>query len=166
MFRVPDFAECIFVSFLAASVSFHDAQPNFHFAITSTRFWLRCLHDFLWKKRCGIHYFAQEERENCLKFVKHILVVLSMHSVIIFQSNLTVSSFMSICVFTIAKLIKDKCLRIAITHASYVLSYRVWDAQSQSKRHELCTYYLYVQLCVNRYIYECVVHVPTENRFQ
>ena len=59
--------------------------------------------------------FHEKNDEKFLKFANvSFLVVSSTYSVISFQSNLTVSSFLSIRVFGMAKLIKDKCLRIAI----------------------------------------------------
>lgn len=57
----------------------------------------------------------EKKRREIFEFCKRVVfVVFSTHSVISFQSNLTVSSFLSIRVFGMAKLIKDKCLRIAI----------------------------------------------------
>lgn len=119
---MPDFAECI-ISFLTTSVTFHDAEPNFHFSITIYAFLIALFLQLpVGKTLQYLIFYARGSIEYCVKFVRHVFVVLSMHSLIIFQSNFTVSSFMSICVFTIAKLIKDKCLKIAIptlrTHLS------------------------------------------------
>lgn len=70
-------------------------------------------------------FFIGRNDKNCFKFVNRaVFVVFSTYSVISFQSNSTVSSFLSIRVFGIGKLIKDKCLRIAINvlaHASHAL---------------------------------------------
>ena len=120
------FISVVFLVLNITSVILRNVQASLSFSITiSILFNVRFVQLPVRQSFQRSLFCIERKDNNCSKFVHgSVLVVFSTHSVISFQSNLTVSSFLSIRVFGIGKLIKDKCLRIAINvlaHAPYVL---------------------------------------------